>query len=306
MSEYVFLFPGQASQFVGMGKDFIGQYPHAKERFTEASEILGVDLLKVCIEGPEEDLKQTRITQPAIFVHSVIAAERLLERGITPVAVAGHSLGEYSALVAAKAFDFGTGIRLVALRGKLMQADCEANPSTMAAVVGLQPDQILQVCADAKDTGIVVPANFNSPGQTVISGEVPAVLRAMELAKAAGARIVKQLQVSGAFHSPCMNSAAVGMQLPLDDAIIKAPVCDVYPNVTGKATRDPEEIRRCLKAQVTAPVLWADTIANMRANGLMRFVEVGPKNVLQGILRSIDKGIDIQLAGTVTELEALL
>ncbi len=305
MSEFIFLFPGQASQFVGMGKDLFEQYPHAKTRFDEASEVVGADLAKLCFEGPEEELKQTRITQPAIFTHSVICAEALLNRGIKPVATAGHSLGEYSALVAAGALDFSVAIKLVATRGALMQRDCEAKPSTMAAVVGLQPDVIAKVCADAAEVGIVVPANFNSPGQTVISGEVDAVRKAMELAKAAGARIVKELQVSGAFHSPCMNAASAGMVEPLNAASIHIPSCDVYPNVTGKATRDPEEIRRCLKAQVTAPVLWSDTIANMRAVGLAAFLEVGPKNVIQGIVRSIDKGIDIKLAGTIAELEAI-
>lgn len=305
MSNNVFLFPGQASQFVGMAKDLFDAYPHAKLRFEEASEAVGVDLKQICFEGPDDDLRQTKITQPAIFTHSVIAAEVLLERGFTPLAVAGHSLGEYSALVAAKALDFSTAIKLVALRGKLMQADCEAKPSTMAAVVGLQPEQVFAVCEEAKQFGIVVPANFNSPGQTVLSGEVDAVRKGMEIAKAHGARIVKELQVSGAFHSPCMASAAVGMQQPLDEAKINTPICDVYPNVIGKATRDAEELRRCLKAQVTAPVLWSDTIANMRNAGLAAFIEVGPKNVLQGILRSIDKSIDIKLAGTVVELDAI-
>ncbi len=306
MSNYVFLFPGQVSQFVGMGKDVFEKYPNAKTRFAEASEAVGVDLAKVCFEGPEEDLKQTKITQPAIFTHSVILAEILLSHGIKPVATAGHSLGEYSALVAVGALDFATAIRLVALRGKLMQADCEAHPSTMAAIVGLQPEQIRQVCEDAKSAGIVVPANFNSPGQTVISGEIDAVRKAMELAKAAGSRIVKELQVSGAFHSPCMNTASVGMQKPLDEAKISAPSCDVYPNVTGKATRDAEEIRRCLKAQVTSPVLWSDTIANMRTAGLSAFLEVGPKNVLQGIMRSIDKTIEVKTVGTLEEINAIV
>ena len=301
MSEYVFLFPGQASQFVGMGKDLFDQFPNAKLRFAEASEAVGADLAKICFEGPEEELKQTKITQPAIFTHSVIVSEILLSR-ITPIAAAGHSLGEYSALVAAGALEFATAIRLVALRGRLMQADCEAHPSTMAAIVGLQPDQITSVCDEAKSMGIVVPANFNSPGQTVISGEIEAVRKAMELSKAAGARIVKELQVSGAFHSPCMSNAASGMQKPLDQAKISIPICDVYTNVTGKATRDPEEIRHCLKAQVTSPVLWADTIANMRNAGLAKFLEVGPKNVLQGILRSIDKSIEVKLMGTAEEL----
>ncbi|MCX7834874.1 MAG: ACP S-malonyltransferase [bacterium] len=304
MKSLAFLFPGQASQFVGMGKDLFDTYEVARLRFEEASEVVGVNLSKICFEGPEETLKQTFITQPAIFTHSVIVAELLEMNGIRFSATAGHSLGEYSALVAAKAFDFSTGIQLVAKRGALMQADCERTPSTMAAVVGLPVEILNEVCQEAG--GIVVPANFNSPGQIVISGETDAVRRAMDLAKSRGAKIVKELQVSGAFHSPLMATAAKELSSSIDSVTIQEPICDIYPNVTGKVTRDPETIRKCLKEQVTSPVLWSDTIFAMRSNGIEQFFEVGPKNVISGIVKSIDKNLPIQTVGTVLEIEALM
>lgn len=304
MKRYAFLFPGQASQYVGMGKDFYERFPIAKDRFEEASEIVGVNLAKVCFEGPEEELKQTYITQPAIFTHSVIVSELLKDAGIMPIATAGHSLGEYSALVASNSLPFSVALKLVSKRGFLMQQDCNRVPSTMAAIVGMSLEDLKQVCQDAG--GIVVPANFNSPGQIVISGEKDAVHRAMDLAKSRGAKIVKELQVSGAFHSPLMANASAALASYIDEVTIQEPICDFYPNVTGTATRDPQVIRDCLKAQVTSPVLWLDTILSMQSSGVENYLEVGPKNVILGILRSIDRSIPIQTIGTVSELETFL
>lgn len=302
MKSYSFLFPGQASQFVGMGKDLFEKYDSAKRRYLEANEVVGVDLATISFEGPEEELKQTYITQPAIFTHSVIVAELLEQNGYLPIASAGHSLGEYSALVSAKAISFSTALNIVAQRGALMQTDCNRVPSTMAAIVGLQLELLQQVCQEAG--GIVVPANFNSPGQVVISGDTESVRKAMELAMSRGAKIVKELQVSGAFHSPLMATASSQLASMIDEAMIQEPICDVYPNVLGKATRDPSVIRDCLKRQVTSPVLWSDTIESMRQKGIECFLEVGPKNVLTGILRSIERSIQIQTIGTVDEIQA--
>ncbi|HOJ05611.1 MAG TPA: ACP S-malonyltransferase [Bacteroidota bacterium] len=297
-----FLFPGQASQYVGMGKDLVERHVRARELFERANDIMGTDLMRICFEGPAEELTQTRYTQPAIFVHSVAVAEL---SGVTPDMAAGHSLGEYSALVVAGALSFDDGLRLVKKRGELMQEAGTRSPGTMAAVIGAEPALVDEVCAEAAASGIVQAANFNSPGQIVISGSVSGVDAAMELLKARGVRIVKKLPVSGAFHSPLMQYAqdelgAVLEQTPINDARFP-----VYSNVTAEAERDATTIRANLLAQVTSPVLWENSMRNMIRDGLSRAIEMGPGNVLQGLLKRIDGNVTCATVGTADELAAL-
>lgn len=303
MSKIAFLCPGQASQVVGMGKDLCEAFPQARRRFAEADDVMGEALSRVCFEGPEELLKQTRFTQPALFVHSAVVADLLAERGIHPAMTAGHSLGEYSALYAAGAVDFVAALKAVKVRGQGMQMAGEANPGTMAAVMGLEEAQIRQVCQNASSAGVVQPANFNSPGQVVISGSVAGVRKAMDLAKEAGAKLVKELVVSGAFHSPLMEPARESLFAALDDLVIRTPKCPVYANVSAAPVTDPEQIRRLLKEQLLSPVLWAQSVAAMVAAGAAKFVEVGPGNVLSGLLKRIDKNAAALTAGTVADLE---
>lgn len=297
-----FLFPGQASQYVGMGKDLVERHARARELFERANDIMGTDLMRICFEGPAEELTQTRYTQPAIFVHSVAVAEL---SSVTPDMAAGHSLGEYSALVVAGALSFDDGLRLVKKRGELMQEAGTRSPGTMAAVIGAEPAMVDEVCAEAAASGIVQAANFNSPGQIVISGSVTGVDAAMELLKARGVRLVKKLPVSGAFHSPLMQYAqdelgAVLEQTPINDARFA-----VYSNVTAEAERDAATIRANLLAQVTSPVLWENSMRNMIRDGLSRAIEMGPGNVLQGLLKRIDGNVACATVGTADELAAL-
>ncbi|MFA5834807.1 MAG: ACP S-malonyltransferase [Bacteroidota bacterium] len=297
-----YIFPGQGSQYVGMGKDLCEQFPVAKKYFDEADSILGFSLSKICFEGPEEELKQTKNTQPAIFLHS-IALWNLVKPSDAAM-VAGHSLGEYSALVAAEAILFADAIKLVRLRGELMQKSGEENPGTMAAVVGLDPKIVTEVCATASASGIVQPANFNSPGQIVISGSVTGVRKAMELAKERGAKLVKELVVSGAFHSPLMQSAKDTLKDALDKTEIRNAKIPVYANVTAKPVQQADEIRKLLFEQVTSPVRWEESVMNMSAAGAKKFVEIGPGKVLQGLVKrtvataeisGIDKAGDVKL-----------
>lgn len=295
------LFPGQASQYVGMGKDLYDGIERARVLFDQANDIMGLDLKSICFEGPADELKQTRYTQPAIFVHSVIIADLL---GVTVDAAAGHSLGEYSALVTAGALSFENGLRLVQKRGALMQESGTRSPGTMAAVIGAEVDLVEQACREAAAVGIVQPANFNSPGQIVISGSVEGVDRAMEVLKNNGVRIVKKLPVSGAFHSPLMQYAqdelgAVLAETPISDARFP-----VYSNVSALPVTAADAIRENLLRQVTSPVLWETSMRNMRADGVEQFIEAGPGNVLQGLLKRIDADASCRAVGTREELES--
>jgi [acyl-carrier-protein] S-malonyltransferase len=279
-----YLFPGQASQYVGMGADLAAQYPLANELFDIANDIMGADLRRICFEGPEDELRQTMYTQPAIFVHSIIAA-RLLDEA--PTAAAGHSLGEYSALTAAGALRFEDGLRLVKKRGELMQESGTRSPGTMAAVIGAEEATVEAACAEASAAGIVQAANFNSPGQIVISGSVEGIDKAMEVLKGMGVRIVKKLPVSGAFHSPLMQYAQDEIGAVLDATAIADARFPVYANVTAEPVREAAVIREMLFRQMTSPVLGERSIRNMLRDGIASFAEVGPGNVLQGLVKRI-------------------
>lgn len=291
MSMIACVFPGQGSQYVGMGKDLHDQNPAARTMFEEADSILGFSLSKICFEGPEEELRQTRNTQPAIFLHSLVVARSM--PSLQPAMVAGHSLGEYSALVVAGAIQFADALKLVRLRGELMQHAGEVNKGTMAAVVGLEPDAIESVCAEAAQAGVVQPANFNSPGQIVISGSVDGVRKAMELAKARGAKLVKELVVSGAFHSPLMESAREGLKQALAKTTIATARIPVYANVTAEPVTKAEEIRDLLFRQVTSPVRWEQSVRSMVRDGGSHFYELGPGKVLQGLIKRTEPGVSI-------------
>ena len=289
----VFMFPGQGSQFPGMAKELYETNPTAREMFDRANEILGFDITEIMFNGTAEDLKQTKVTQPAVFLHSVILAK--CSPDFKPDMVAGHSLGEFSALTAAGALDFEDGLRLVSIRAHAMQKACEANPGTMAAILALPAETIEAVCAEVD--GIVVPANYNCEGQIVISGAVDAVAEASERLKAAGAKRALILPVGGAFHSPLMQPAAEELAAGIESVEFKTPVCPVYQNVTALPTTDPAEIKKNLLAQLTAPVRWTQSVMNMVADGAASFTESGPGKVLQGLVSKIapNQGIVNQL-----------
>ncbi|MBK6682037.1 MAG: ACP S-malonyltransferase [Ignavibacteriaceae bacterium] len=289
MAKRALLFPGQGSQYVGMASDLYENSVEAKEMIKTADAALGVPLSHIMFNGPEEELKQTEYTQPAIFVHSVVLASLL--RRLDFEGAAGHSLGEYSALVACGAIQYYDAVQLVRFRGQGMQQAGTDFPGTMAAVIGLDRETLENICKEASAEGIVQCANFNSPGQIVISGSVSGVLKGMELAKAAKARLVSQLTVSGAFHSPLMQSAKDQLRLKLDSVNFYDAKFPVYANVTGKPEKDKEEIKQNLFLQVTAPVMWEDTIRNMIADGFDEFVEVGPGRVLQGLVKRINPAV---------------
>lgn len=279
-----FVFPGQGAQFTGMGKDLYENNAEARAMFEKANEILGFRITDLMFAGTDEDLRQTKVTQPAIFLHSVILAKCLGDE-FKPDMVAGHSLGEFSALVAAGALTFEDGLRLVSARAQAMQKACEKTPSTMAAVLAL-PDNVVEEICDSVD-GVVVCANYNCPGQIVISGEEPAIDAACEKALAAGAKRALKLKVGGAFHSPCMEPARAELAEAIEKTTVSAPVCPVYQNVDAKPHTDPAEIKANLVAQLTAPVRWTQSVQNMVADGATEFVELGPGKVLQGLVGKI-------------------
>ncbi len=288
-----FVFPGQGAQFVGMGKDLYENNAEAREMFEKANEILGFRITDLMLEGTPEDLKQTKVTQPAVFLHSVILAKTLGEE-FNPDMVAGHSLGEFSALVAAGAMSFEDGLKLVSQRAQAMQKACEAAPSTMAAIIGLPDEQIEEICAGVnKDGYVVVPANYNNPGQLVISGNVEAVQEACEKLKAAGAKRALVLPVGGAFHSPLMQPAKDELQAAIEATQFSTPKCPVYQNVDAEAHTDPEEIKANLIAQLTAPVKWTYEVQNMVAAGATEFTECGPGKALQGMIAKISREVAI-------------
>ena len=285
-----YVFPGQGSQFPGMAKDLYESDPVAREMLEKANEILGFRITDIMFDGTAEDLKQTRVTQPAIFLHSVVLAKCLPD--FKPDMVAGHSLGEFSALVAAGAMDFEEGLRLVSIRAQAMQKACETNPGAMAAVLALPSETIEKICSECD--GIVVAANYNCEGQVVISGEKDAVEAACLRLKEAGAKRALPLPVGGAFHSPLMEPAREELSEGIEKAIFRTPSCPVYQNVTALPTTDPDEIRKNLLAQLTAPVRWTQSVVNMIGDGAGHFVELGPGKVLQGLVAKIGSGITVE------------
>ncbi len=285
-----FVFPGQGAQFVGMGKDLYENSPLAKELFEKANEILGYRITDIMFEGTDEDLRQTKVTQPAVFLHSVISALCMGDE-FKPEMTAGHSLGEFSALVAAGALSFEDGLKLVYARAMAMQKACEATPSTMAAIIALPDDKVEEICASIQNE-VCVPANYNCPGQIVISGSIEGINQACELMKAAGAKRALPLKVGGAFHSPLMNPAKVELEAAINETEIHTPKCPVYQNVDARPHTNPEEIKKNLVAQLTASVRWTQTVENMIADGATDFTECGPGNVLQGLIKKIDSNVN--------------
>lgn len=283
-----YVFPGQGAQFVGMGKDLYDNNEEARAMFEKANEVLGFRITDLMFAGTEDDLKQTKVTQPAIFLHSVILAKSLGD-DFKPDMVAGHSLGEFSALVAAGALSFEEGLKLVAARAQAMQKACEARPSTMAAVLALPDDKIEAICAEIDD--VVAPANYNCPGQVVISGTIEGIDAACEKMLAAGAKRALKLKVGGAFHSPLMQPAQDELAAAIEAAQFQTPVCPVYQNVDGKPHTDPAEIKANLLRQLTAPVRWTQDVQAMVADGATEFVELGPGSVLQGLVKKISREV---------------
>lgn len=287
-----YVFPGQGAQFVGMGKDLYDKFPKAKEMFNKANDILKFNITDIMFEGTDEDLRQTKVTQPAIFLHSVILAAML--KDFKPDMVAGHSLGEFSALVANQTLTFEDGLKLVSQRAMAMQKACDANPGTMAAIINLDDDIIRKICDSIDD--VVVPANFNSPGQVVISGSVKGIEIACEKMKEAGAKRALPLKVGGAFHSPLMEPAREELAEAIQKTKFVKGICPVYQNVTGQAVTDPEIIKANLIKQLTAPVCWTQTMENMIAAGVNQVIEVGPGTVLQGLFKRMSASIELSSA----------
>ncbi|MBN2519302.1 MAG: ACP S-malonyltransferase [Bacteroidales bacterium] len=288
-----YVFPGQGAQFVGMGKDLYENSSLAKNLFNQANKILGFNITELMFNGTDDDLKQTKVTQPAIFLHSVILAKILGDK-FKPDMVAGHSLGEFSALVAINAMNFEDGLKLVSIRAMAMQKVCELQPSTMAAIIGLDDEVVEKACDEIDD--IVVPANYNSPGQLVISGSISGINQAIEELKALGAKIAIKLQVSGAFHSPLMEPAKIELEQAINNTNILKPICPIYQNVTATAIINPQEIKLNLIAQLTSPIKWTQTVKNMISDGAKTFTEVGPGKVLQGLIKKADNSVETESA----------
>ncbi len=288
-----YIFPGQGAQFVGMGKDLYEKSEQARVLFAQANDILGFRITDIMFDGTVEDLKETKVTQPAIFLHSVILAT-VLGDDFKPDMAAGHSLGEFSALVACKALSFEDGLRLVAARANAMQKACEIQPSTMAAIIGLDDFTVEDICLRISD--IVVPANYNCPGQLVISGTIAGVDKACELLTAAGAKRALKLNVGGAFHSPLMESAKMELEHAIVHTEIKKPVCPIYQNIDAKPYTDPALIKQNLIAQLTGPVRWTQIVKHMLEDGATSFTEVGPGNVLQGLVKKVDRQVPTESA----------
>ena len=297
------LFPGQASQKVGMGKDLFDQTDLGKHYFECANEIMGCDIQSIIFDGPEDTLKQTQYTQPSIYIVSVILGELLKEKGFFPNAVAGHSLGEYSALAVANAFDFETGLSLVKVRAESMAKAGEIQEGTMAAIVGMDDEAVTDLCSSYSGNGVVVAANFNSPGQVVISGSPDAVFTVMDSAKESGARMAVQLNVSGAFHSPLMTPAREALAESLDSLEISDSLYPVFTNVDAKPVTQGNDIKDSLIRQLENPVLWAKSILSMKESGIESFVEVGPGKVLQGLNKRIDRKTRSQGVETLEQVE---
>ena len=286
-----YVFPGQGAQFVGMGKDLYESSPVAKEYFEKANEILGFRITDLMFEGTTEDLRQTKVTQPAVFLHSVISAIALGDE-FKPDMVAGHSLGEFSALVTAKALTFEDGLKLVYARAMAMQKACEIEPSTMAAVLGLDDETVEEVCELVNKENVVVAANYNTPGQLVISGSIEGIDRACEILKERGAKRALKLPVGGAFHSPLMEPARKELQAAIEVAVVSEPICPIYQNVNAYPQTDPVKIKENLIAQLTAPVRWTQTVKNMVTDGATEFVELGPGDVLKGLIKKISPEVE--------------
>jgi [acyl-carrier-protein] S-malonyltransferase len=284
-----YVFPGQGSQFVGMGKDLYEQHEEAKQLFDKANEILGFNITEIMFNGTDEELKQTKVTQPAIFLHSV--AQAAVAKDFTPDMVAGHSLGEFSALVASKVLSFEDGLRLVSKRALAMQAACEANPSTMAAILGLEDEKVEEVCASIDE--VVVAANYNCPGQLVISGSNRGIEIACEKMKEAGAKRALPLPVGGAFHSPLMKPAEEELAKAIEETTFSQGICPIYQNVDALPHTDPSEIKQNLIKQLTAPVRWTQSVQQMITDGATHFVECGPGKVLQGLVKKIDRNAEV-------------
>ena len=285
-----YIFPGQGAQFTGMGKDLYDNSPLAKEYFEKANEILGYRITDLMFEGTPEDLRQTKVTQPAVFLHSVITAISM-GNDFRPDMVAGHSLGEFSALVSAKALTFEDGLRLVYARAMAMQKACEIEPSTMAAVIGLDDETVEEVCDEVNKEHIVVAANYNSVGQLVISGSIEGIDKACEMLKERGAKRALKLPVGGAFHSPLMEPARQELQAAIEMAVVSTPICPVYQNVNANPQTDPESIKKNLIAQLTAPVRWTQTVKNMINDGADEFIELGPGDVLKGLVKKVNPNV---------------
>ncbi|MDB5012870.1 MAG: (Acyl-carrier-protein) S-malonyltransferase [Daejeonella sp.] len=288
-----YIFPGQGAQFVGMGKDLYDQSDKARDLFERANEILGFRITDIMFDGTGEDLKQTNVTQPSIFLHSVILAKEL-GSNFKPDMVAGHSLGEFSALVAANAISFEDGLKLVAARANAMQKACKIQPSTMAAILGLDDFTVEDICQ--RLTEVVVPANYNCPGQLVISGTIEGIDKACELMTAAGAKRALKLNVGGAFHSPLMESARVELQAAIEATTISEPICPIYQNIDAKAYTDVASIKHNLISQLTGAVKWTQTVKHMLEDGATSFIEVGPGIVLQGLVKKVDRSIETSSA----------
>ncbi len=289
-----YVFPGQGAQFIGMGKDLYEGSSLAKELFHNANEILGFNITDLMFSGTDEDLRQTKVTQPSIFLHSVILSKTLGEK-FSPEMVAGHSLGEFSALVANSTLSFEDALVLVSKRAHAMQKACELEPSTMAAIIGLEDEKVEEVCDSINE--IVVPANYNSPGQIVISGSEKGIDLAIEKLSSIGAKRALKLKVGGAFHSPLMEPARIELENAIENTNFNSPICPVYQNVNAKAVSDPNQIKENLKLQLTSPVRWTQTIINMLADGADSFTEVGPGNVLQGLIKKVNREVLTDSAG---------